>query len=73
MSSRWEPYTKTDWPTGCRSQLNFNFNFSEVEKCKRLKLGGGQAYDRSSAAWTDRNLVYIVYTKLRFFLEKRVK
>jgi hypothetical protein len=29
MSSKREPYTKTDWPTDCRSQLNFNFNFKQ--------------------------------------------
>jgi hypothetical protein len=23
---RWAPDTKTDWLTGCRSQINFNFN-----------------------------------------------
>jgi hypothetical protein len=26
---RWEPDTKTDWPTDHQSQLNFNFNFSK--------------------------------------------
>jgi hypothetical protein len=25
---RWAPDTKTDWPTECRSQINFNFNFN---------------------------------------------
>jgi hypothetical protein len=23
---RWAPDTETDWPTDCRSQINFNFN-----------------------------------------------
>jgi hypothetical protein len=23
--ARWAPDTKTDWPTDCRSQINFNF------------------------------------------------
>jgi hypothetical protein len=29
---RWAPDTKTDWPTDCRSQINFNFifNFSDM-------------------------------------------
>jgi hypothetical protein len=25
---RWVPDTKTDWPTDCRSEINFNFNFT---------------------------------------------
>jgi hypothetical protein len=29
---RWAPHTRTDWPTDCRSQINFNFNF----KTRRL-------------------------------------
>jgi hypothetical protein len=46
---RWVPDTKTDWPTDCRSQYNFGFDFDLMyRKYKRLKLGGGQAYDRSS-------------------------
>jgi hypothetical protein len=28
MGSRWEPDTKTDWPTDRRSLINFNFNFN---------------------------------------------
>jgi hypothetical protein len=25
VGPRWAPDTKTDWPTDCRSQINFNF------------------------------------------------
>jgi hypothetical protein len=28
---RWAPDTKTDWPTDCRSQINFSFNELELE------------------------------------------
>jgi hypothetical protein len=27
---RWAPDTKIDWPTDCRSQINFNFNFNKA-------------------------------------------
>jgi hypothetical protein len=27
---RLAPDTKTDWPTDCRSQINFNFNFESA-------------------------------------------
>jgi hypothetical protein len=34
---RWAPDTKTDWPTYCRSQINFNFNF-KPKNCIRLSI-----------------------------------
>jgi hypothetical protein len=36
--------TKTYWLTDRQSQCDFDFDF----EYKRLKLGGGQAYDRSN-------------------------
>jgi hypothetical protein len=27
---KWAPDTKTDWPTDCRSQINFNFTRDSV-------------------------------------------
>jgi hypothetical protein len=39
--------TKTDWQTDRQSQCDFDFE-TKFRKYKRLKLGGSQAYDRSS-------------------------
>jgi hypothetical protein len=38
---RWEPDTKTDWPTDRRSQIsfNFNFNFNRITKVSECHSG----------------------------------
>jgi hypothetical protein len=41
--------TKTYWSTDRQSQCDCDFEFDVwVKKCKRLKLGGGEAYYLSS-------------------------
>jgi hypothetical protein len=38
---RWAPDTKTDWPTDCRSQINFNFNLSCTQQATSAIMAAG--------------------------------